>query len=64
MINQDQTIPCPTCQTKISFDTMQLLMGMQFVCHNCHSAIGLAAESKPVVEQTIKKFEEIKRKAA
>lgn len=60
MINTEQTIPCPTCQHKIHFDTMQLLMGAQFVCINCQSAIGLAAESQPLVAQTMQQFERLK----
>jgi|TARA_R110000796_G_scaffold252645_2_gene390159 transcription initiation factor IIE alpha subunit len=62
MINLDQSIPCPVCKTKIPFDTKQLLLGVQFVCPNCQAAIGLAEESKPLVEETMKKFEEIKGK--
>ncbi|MFI5151481.1 MAG: hypothetical protein ACHQRM_17270 [Bacteroidia bacterium] len=62
MINSEQTIPCPTCNTKIPFDTRQLLLGMQFVCPNCMAAIGLATDSKPVVEETMKKFEDVKGK--
>jgi transcription initiation factor IIE alpha subunit len=64
MINTEQTIPCPTCNTKIPFDTRQLLMGIQFVCPNCHAAIGLAMDSKPVVEETMKKFDDVKSKLA
>jgi DNA-directed RNA polymerase subunit RPC12/RpoP len=60
MINQEQTIPCPTCQHKIHFDTKQLMMGIQFVCSNCQSAIGLAPESQPLVAQTIQKLESLK----
>ncbi len=60
MINSEQTIPCPVCKTKIPFDTNQLLQGMQFVCPNCQAAIGLAEESKPLVKETMQKFEELK----
>jgi len=62
MINTDQTIPCPVCQTKIPFDTKQLLMGIQFVCPNCQAAIGLAEQSKPIVEETMNKFDDLKEK--
>ncbi len=62
MINSDQSIPCPVCNTKIPFDTKQLLLGVKFVCSNCQAAIGLADESKPIVQETIEKFEEIKGK--
>lgn len=60
MINLEQSIPCPVCNTKIPFDTKQLLLGIKFECPNCKAAIGLAEESKPIVKETIEKFEEIK----
>jgi transcription initiation factor IIE alpha subunit len=62
MINLEQNIPCPTCNTKIPFDTRQLLMGVKFVCPNCQSAIGLANESKPIVQETMEKFDKLKGK--
>lgn len=61
MINQEQTIPCPTCQTKIPFDAHQLLMGAQFACPGCHAVIGLPKESRPLVHETIQKFEKLKQ---
>ncbi len=60
MINSDQSIPCPVCQTKTPFDTKQLLMGVKFTCPKCQAAIGLSDESKPIVQETMTKFEEIK----
>ena len=62
MINPEQSIPCPVCSTKIPFDTKQLLMGVKFVCPNCQAAIGLAEERKPIVKETLEKFEAIKEK--
>lgn len=62
MINSEQNIPCPTCNTKIPFDTQQLLLGVKFICPNCQSAIGLAEESKTIVEETMKKFKDMKGK--
>jgi transcription initiation factor IIE alpha subunit len=56
----DQTIPCPVCNTPISFDTKQLLAGVQFTCSNCHQSIGLALESKDVVKETMDKFNDMK----
>lgn len=56
-----QQIACPVCKTPIQFDTKQLLAGVQFTCHNCHSSIGLSLESKPMVEEAMKKFEELKQ---
>jgi DNA-directed RNA polymerase subunit RPC12/RpoP len=64
MINQVQAIPCPTCGNKIPFDTNQLLAGIQFICANCHSAIGLAAESKSVVQEAMQKLDATKRQMA
>ena len=62
MINQDQSIACPVCQTKIPFDTNQLLRGVKFSCPNeqCDASIGLSTESQPMVEKSIEKFNEIK----
>ena len=60
MISQ-QTIPCPSCRTNIPFDTHELLLGVQFVCPNCRAVIGLAPESREKVQETIDKFDEIKR---
>jgi transcription initiation factor IIE alpha subunit len=63
-MHSDQSIPCPTCNTKIPFDTKQLLLGIQFICPNCQAAIGLAQESKAVVQETMAKFEEVKHSVA
>jgi len=60
MINQEQSIPCPTCKTKIPFNAQQLLMGAQFACPGCLTVIGLASESRPIVEETMDKFQEMK----
>jgi hypothetical protein len=57
----EQQLPCPVCSTKIPFDAKQLIAGVQFVCPNCQSSIGLAYESKPLVEDALKKLEELKR---
>ena len=62
MINQEQVIPCPVCQTKIPFDPIQLMQGVQYACPNinCDAVIGLAQESKPTVEAAMDKFNEMK----
>lgn len=64
MTNLEQTIPCPTCQTKIPFDANLLLQGAQFTCSNCQGVVGLATESKPIVEETMQKFENMRAEAA
>jgi transcription initiation factor IIE alpha subunit len=59
----EQSIPCPTCQTKIPFDPHSLLQGAQFVCSNCQGVIGLATDSKPLVEETMGKFDQMRKSA-
>lgn len=56
-----QQIPCPVCSTKIPFDTKQLIAGVQFICPNCQASVGLSIESKSVVEDAMKKLDELKR---
>jgi hypothetical protein len=69
MIVSEQTIPCPICaeqgkDSKIHFETSQLLSGVRFACPVCQSEIGLAAESKPQVEKAMREFGEFKKKMA
>ncbi|MEN8857426.1 MAG: hypothetical protein ABF260_05115 [Flavobacteriaceae bacterium] len=63
MKNKEQVIPYPVYNTKIPFDTNQLLMGTSFICPNeqCKASIGLSKESKPEIESVITKFENIKK---
>lgn len=56
----EQQIPCPACTTMVPFDARQLLLGVNFECPNCHASIGLAADSKPIVEKAVKKLDDIK----
>lgn len=62
MMTQMQTIACPNCQQPITFDVKMLLTGSQFQCSGCHSSIGLATESKTIVEKTMEKFEQLKNR--
>lgn len=59
-----QTIPCPNCNEKIEFDVQGLLSGEKFNCPSCDASIALGAESKPLVEQTMEKFEDMKNTAS
>lgn len=54
------SIPCPDCTTLIYFDPQMLLQGAQFSCPKCFAAIGLAAESKQIVQESLEKFEKMK----
>lgn len=60
MHTQDQKIPCPVCNTSIQFDVKQLLSGMQFTCPNCFASIGLADESRPLVQETMEKIDQLR----
>jgi transcription initiation factor IIE alpha subunit len=67
MFASDQTIPCPTCaelgkDSKISFQTSQLLLGVRFGCPVCQSEVGLAPESKPLVQKTMEELDLLKKK--
>lgn len=66
MINQEQNIPCPVCSTKIPFSVNELMRGVKFKCPNptCDASVGLAEESKPLVEHAIDKFEALKGNVA
>lgn len=59
-MNNQLSIPCPVCQTAIFFDPQLLLQGAQFSCPKCAAAIGLAAESKEIVKDSLEKFEKMK----
>lgn len=61
MINYNQAVLCPVCQTKITFDAKQLLAGRQFNCPNsgCKAVIGLNKKSKPVVTPTLEKLNSV-----
>lgn len=61
MINPENSIPCPVCGVKIYFEIKALLSGVNFVCTNCNSSIGISSESKPLVEDTVRKLEEVKK---
>ena len=62
MTNQSQFIPCPVCNTKILFDTRQLMMGVQFACPNCAASVGLAPESKTITDETMQKLDDLKKR--
>ena len=64
MINQENVIPCPVCNTKIPFEVKMLLSGVKFSCPNpeCDASIGLSQESAPLIEQTLEKLETLKTK--
>lgn len=58
------SINCPDCGTAIPINTKQLLMGYKFSCPNCTVSVGLANDSKAIVEQTVQKMEQFKKGTA
>jgi len=59
-MNNQLSMPCPDCNTNIFFNPQMLLQGAQFSCPKCYASIGLAAESKQVVQESLEKFEKMK----
>lgn len=58
----EQQIPCPVCNTLITFDAKQLILGTNFRCPGCHTNIGLANDSRPIVEQALQKLDDSLKK--
>ena len=58
-----QSIPCPDCQTPIMFDPKLLVLGHNFSCTGCNAVLSLAPESSPVVKDALDKLEQIKKDA-
>lgn len=61
MITNDQTIPCPVCQSPIIFEVQALIKGQQFGCMVCDAKVSLASESVDVVEESMDKLEKLKQ---
>lgn len=61
---QEQSIPCPVCQTKIPFNATALLQGVSFTCPSCFAVISIAQEALPTANDAMKKFEDLKKNAA
>ena len=60
LINKESIIPCPICNTSIPFNAQNLLEGASFTCLSCSAAVRLPDQSRPIVERTINKLEELK----
>ena len=60
MENQ-QYISCPDCGSKIPFDPYALVRGARFKCPQCSVSIGLDPGSQNIVEDTLDKFETLKK---
>lgn len=60
MIDSNTKINCPECNEEIIINPKQLILGVKFSCYSCKLIIGLANESKPLVNEAIKRFSKIK----
>jgi len=60
MIDNNTKINCPECNEEIIINTKQLLLGVKFSCHNCNLVVGLANESKAIVNDAMNHFSKIK----
>lgn len=54
-------LPCPDCQTSISFDLHMLLSGTSFSCPRCNLTFSLDPCSKPQLTKAVEGFAELQR---
>ncbi len=57
----EQTIPCPTCQSKIPFDPVELIRGHKFTCATCASVVGIAKDDLAKAGEAYQKYETLKK---
>ncbi|MCS4238567.1 transcription initiation factor IIE alpha subunit [Myroides gitamensis] len=50
------TLACPACNTPVFIEVSQLILGTRFTCSNCQAAIGLAQNSKSIVEEAVQSY--------
>lgn len=62
MIKPENSLHCPVCGVKVYFENKALLSGVNLVCTNCNTPIGISAESKSPVKDAFNKLDEIKKK--
>ena len=60
MINE-QTIPCPVCNGKISFVVQELLQGGRFTCPTCNAVVSISPESIQETQEVMKQYEQLKK---
>ena len=60
-MNAVNKMVCPVCKAELLFDVYGLLSGKVYSCPNCSAALSLASESYGVLEDTMKKYESLKR---
>ena len=60
MLDNNTKINCPECNEEIIINTKQLLLGVKFSCFNCNLIVGLANESKSLVNDALNQFSKIK----
>lgn len=60
MIDSNTKINCPDCNEEIIINTKQLILGVKFSCYSCNLIVGLANESKTLVNDAVKQLSKIK----
>lgn len=58
--NNIQYISCPCCSTQIPFTVAGLLRGESFMCPRCQALISLSQRDTSIVQDAMKKLEELK----
>ncbi|MCB9257039.1 MAG: hypothetical protein H6579_07915 [Chitinophagales bacterium] len=53
---------CLDCSTSIPFEPKDLLSGTKVLCPNCMLKLSIARDAKSIVEETLAKLEELKKK--
>ena len=54
-------INCPNCNSPVTLEVTQLILGTKFTCFQCNSLIGLSSDSKETVKQAVDQFETTKK---
>lgn len=57
----EQSIGCPKCDGKITFDTAALLSGESFACETCGANIALSRDTRSEVQDAVDLFERAKK---
>ena len=55
------SVPCPSCQTKIALNPSELLMGKAFECPGCDVKISIANDNLTKAKDIIDKFNDLKK---
>ena len=57
----EQNLPCPVCQSKIPFDSVALIQGYKFSCHNCNATVGISNDDLEHTSKIYDKYNSLKQ---